>query len=410
MTEEKYVSIGSVKFGADPEFFFRDKKTKKVIGSEKVIDRALGFESGEVIRDGVQGEINLKPSTCREIFGGKLLSVIRDLNHWLEKNRPDVIADFYTPNVKVTKKEMESLSMDSQQFGCAPSFNAYKRGQQRIDKDGMEYRWRSAGGHIHIGARKRATVSTIKVADLLVGIPSIILDKAKNNKERRTTYGKAGEYRKTTYGFEYRTLSNFWLMDYRMISMVMGFMRTAVAIGSEKWARDKLLSLFDSDEVQRVINENDEERAREMFKVIHKEVCDMIKPRNRNSPYSPLFYKRLKKFMSYKDPMGKFGLRHKDMSSYTSKHYGVGSIGAEKFLCSMPVRAENKLIVGQKVRIKRDLDKLDWSDIGLASEMKRLEGRVYSITSIESPITPPVTYRLSNRSWIWLEEALEPVN
>jgi hypothetical protein len=51
----------------------------------------------------------------------------------------------------------------------------------------------------------------ITICDCLLGLPSIMLDRNPMQRERRTLYGMAGEYRKPDHGVEYRTLSNFWL-------------------------------------------------------------------------------------------------------------------------------------------------------------------------------------------------------
>lgn len=46
--------------------------------------------------------------------------------------------------------------------------------------------------------------------DAYVGIPSILYD---TDTERRTLYGKAGCFRLCSYGFEYRTLSSYWIAN-----------------------------------------------------------------------------------------------------------------------------------------------------------------------------------------------------
>src|SRR5690606_33440357 len=70
--------------------------------------------------------------------------------------------------------------------------------------------FRYAGFHIHLGYETDSllnTVELIKALDLFVGVPSVIFDEDKT--DRRKQYGKAGEFRMTTYGCEYRVLGSY---------------------------------------------------------------------------------------------------------------------------------------------------------------------------------------------------------
>lgn len=61
--------------------------------------------------------------------------------------------------------------------------------------------------HIHIGYENRSvetSLQLIKLMDLFVGLLGVIYDK---DRKRRSLYGKAGCFRLTPYGFEYRVLS-----------------------------------------------------------------------------------------------------------------------------------------------------------------------------------------------------------
>src|ERR1039458_3045059 len=83
----------AVSLGCDPEFFFA--KGGKVIGSEKVLD-AGGIETkpqdqvanyhpkgeniSKFIMDGVQAELNPRPSSCRALLGNEIRACFRDLH------------------------------------------------------------------------------------------------------------------------------------------------------------------------------------------------------------------------------------------------------------------------------------------------------------------------------------------
>ena len=75
-------------------------------------------------------------------------------------------------------------------------------------------------GHIHIGYDKidfDTSIKLLKLFDYFLGVPSIVLDR---DTERRKMYGNAGCFRLKEYGFEYRTLSNFWLQSTELMEWV----------------------------------------------------------------------------------------------------------------------------------------------------------------------------------------------
>jgi len=120
-----------ITMGCDPEFFFTDGRGK-VVGSEKVlpkrginVDDGWGYEVGKVIIDGVQAELNPPPNTCRALLGNDIHYCFRNLARRLKKEGMNLGVDF-KPLVKITQKELDSLSEASKRFGCAPSTNIYK--------------------------------------------------------------------------------------------------------------------------------------------------------------------------------------------------------------------------------------------------------------------------------------------
>jgi hypothetical protein len=115
---------------------------------------------------------------------------------------------------------------DARRVGCAKDFCAYEMQQ----KDGpvqeiSEGNLRSCGGHIHLGADILTSdgpepILAVYLLDLLVGVPSLWLDKDPTSPKRRAIYGKAGRYRVKTYGIEYRPLGNFWLESPEMVALI----------------------------------------------------------------------------------------------------------------------------------------------------------------------------------------------
>lgn len=297
----------AVTFGADPEFFFKNKEGH-IVGAEKVlpIDGA-GIElhgdgtssKPQVVIDGVQGEFNVFPATCRQAFSGYIRNCFLIANRAAQEH--GLVLDF-SQTVEVTEDEMASLSPKSQQFGCAPSLNVY--GEFKIPvADSSKFFQRSAGGHIHIGGAGYSNVDKmlkspkelIPMFDVLVGNTMVMLDRDAGNIERRKVYGRAGEYRLPSHGIEYRTLSNFWLRDYKLMSFVFGMARFAVNVAVNPVLSSEIMNRVDMTKIQKAINENDFDLAVANFNAI-KDVVRGVAPGMDASPFFPLQGARMEKF------------------------------------------------------------------------------------------------------------------
>lgn len=264
----KIENIVSVSLGCDPEFFF--SRQGKIIGAEKVINQKTGLEVGgatKVIVDGVQCELNPETSTCRQSLARNIGYCFQKLAATLDK---ETKIDF-SSTIKITKEELDTLSDEAKIFGCAPSKNTKKANEDIVKlKDPSTYLYRSAGGHIHLGfSPKYDTEKLVSVLDVLVGNTCVLIDRDESNIERRKVYGRAGEYREPEYGLEYRTLSNFWLRSYPLMSFVFSLARYSVRmVASSTNSNDfagYLLSLVDIDKVHAAINNNDFDLAYENF-------------------------------------------------------------------------------------------------------------------------------------------------
>lgn len=293
----KKLALHMCMFGCDPEFFI--EKDKQIIGSEKVIDIKKGLEiesdsilgkngscyhkenKSKFVVDGVQIELNPRPDRCRARIGNELSICFTQLQEKLKEDKA-LKVNFKT-TVKVSKKELDSLNPKSKVFGCAPSKSLANKGKESaITINAEKYRYRSAGGHIHIGKDEMyPTLPTpmldnperfVALLDILLGNICVLIDRNEGNIERRRIYGKAGEYRTPPHGVEYRTLSNFWLRSYPLMSFVMGMARMAVSVINDSTETDdyekELLALVDMDDIHKAINENDFNLAQSNFNKI----------------------------------------------------------------------------------------------------------------------------------------------
>lgn len=334
-TEIPKMRFCTIQFGCDPEFFF--EKAGKIVGSEKIIDinkgieispneggnRSVGKGQSKFIVDGVQAELNPRPDTCRARLGNEISTCFRVLAKQIKAD-PSLSINF-APTVKITSEELDSLDEKSKTFGCMPSKNARETGKSAVKlRDPKIYKYRSAGGHIHISPcndygdeKTRQAIfqepeRLVTIMDIIVGNTCVLLDRDPSNKERRKVYGRAGEYRTPSHGLEYRTLSNFWLRAYPLMSFVMALTRLAVSIRANSINSNidyekELLNLVNLKQIQKAINNNDFDLAKKNFKKIKEYIEDYVGadfPLNRE--FLPMFNLVVKKGLDFffkEDPL-----------------------------------------------------------------------------------------------------------
>lgn len=289
----KKLRFFSIVFGCDPEFFFR--MAGQVIGADKIlprsgleftkdefagelsrgVDTSVGGSNSRIIIDGVQAELNPRPNTCRANIGNEIACCFKKLAEHMKEYK-SVGIDF-AQTIKLSDDDFDSLSDDSKKFGCMPSKNSHQGGKNgKITVNPATYRFRSAGGHLHIGNAKNSPevqavldnpTRLVQLMDILVGNTCVLIDRDPGNIERRKVYGKAGEFRTPPHGVEYRTLSNFWLRSYQLMSLVMGLARHAVIIVANDMDGE-FLKKVNMEDVAEAINTNNFTLALRNFKKI----------------------------------------------------------------------------------------------------------------------------------------------
>lgn len=234
--------------GCDPELFVsretgKVRKRQAIVGSEVILPpEGLKDPSGNsVVRDGVQIELHPTQSHCRAYVSNDIQRCFRMLDAQVHRAAKDakmpLKLDFRSV-VKLSKGDMNRLSPESRRLNCIPSKNVY--GRKHIQKDGERFMMRSAAGHIHIGSpavkEHLDERRLVHVLDVLVGNTLVMVDRDPLAIERRKIYGRAGEYRTPAHGLEYRTPSNFWLKNYKLMSLSMGLVKTAFHVASAEKA------------------------------------------------------------------------------------------------------------------------------------------------------------------------------
>lgn len=113
--------------------------------------------------------------------------------------------------------------------------------------------------HIHIGYENPnidTSLSLIKYLDVYLGIPSVLKDK---DIRRRSLYGKAGCFRLTKYGLEYRTLSSSMMSSTKKLVFVWNQILKAIE------AYENSFDIPSSEEVQYAINNSDDVLAKRLI-------------------------------------------------------------------------------------------------------------------------------------------------
>lgn len=223
--------IKNVTVGTDPEVFIRDIISKKIISAEGLIGGtkqrplALKARPGCAIQeDNVMAEFNVNYTTL-----DNPKALWSDIDYVLKHIDKKVAKVGYEIAIHPSAK-LEWKWLDTEQariMGCDPDYNAWIGDINK--KEANTTNLRCCGGHIHIGYDNpeiQVSVDLIKLMDLYLGVPSILLD---SDTDRKKLYGKAGCFRFTDFGCEYRVLSNFWIGSLKSVQWMFRQVRLAVA-------------------------------------------------------------------------------------------------------------------------------------------------------------------------------------
>lgn len=204
--------------GADPELFVfignRPVSAHDLIPGTKV--KPFPVPGGAIQVDGTAAEFNINPAVSFEEFDNNIDLVLGSLRGYLPAN-----AELRAESFVVWEEDyFKELPFVARELGCMPDFNAWDGRRNPKPRLKESPTLRTAAGHIHIGFTQNASLqdpSHIVAAQLMaqlmdwhVGAWSCEVD---TDKTRRLLYGKAGACRYKTYGVEYRTLSNFWVLN-----------------------------------------------------------------------------------------------------------------------------------------------------------------------------------------------------
>lgn len=252
--------INNFTVGADPELFLKQNgelvSAEGIIGGSKHKPKRIDDKGHFVQEDNVMVEFNIPPCNTKEEFVEEIGFMIDWLNAFVKVKGFEL--DFSASGVldeKYLKTEQAC------EFGCEPDYNVYLKDINQAPEPSTNLR--CCGGHIHIGYNKpdqETTEYIVYALDIMIGLDSILLD---NDRLRRSMYGKAGSFRFKDYGLEYRTLSNFWIKDEKLISWVYERVEKAIDLVNSG-LMPSILEKFENN-IQNVINKNDIEKSIELY-------------------------------------------------------------------------------------------------------------------------------------------------
>lgn len=257
--------------GSDPEFLLADsdgiKSAITVLkrGKKDPIDLEDGYS---IYYDNTMFEASLPPAKSKEEFRGIFKNLFKKIKNITSMN---VVA---MPSHNFSLEECSHP--EALVSGCNPELDVYER-KFYTPPDFTKETFRSAGGHIHIGREDFNKIEDydydepllgcdskekmIKLMDVLVGLPLTVIDNLEESKKRKKIYGKAGRYRKTKYGVEYRTLSNYWLSNPELVDLVYDLTEKSYNYLFEGKELNEEISL----KTREIINYDQQEKALELI-------------------------------------------------------------------------------------------------------------------------------------------------
>lgn len=259
-----------ITLGADPELMLVRRDDRKIVSSIPVLKRNKNnpIDLGDGIRtysDNVLVEAAFPPSRSIEGAVETMRKALVRIHEKLGKNYELLPQASHVYDGKELGKKGEKNP--AWEVGCSPNFDVYADAMNMPGdfSSGL----RTGSFHIHIGNANyrnprcgdelmsvESKQDAIKIMDIFVGCASVLFDKDPTAPARRALYGKAGEYRPTDYGVEYRCLGNYGLRSpelTRLVFELAGYAMTHIRNGT---AKDVLKSV-DPIKVQLAINDND---------------------------------------------------------------------------------------------------------------------------------------------------------
>jgi hypothetical protein len=260
---------GQYTIGCDPEYFLMEEGrfVSSIPFCEGTKDEPVALPNGGfVMRDNVAVEFGITPAKTVNQWVNNINTTLEDMKNYL----PDNLKLVAVPSANFPRKEL--LHDEAKKFGCDPDYNAWSGEKNTPPDDCTTSTFRSCGGHIHIGyvkdsgndflLDKYGRLRVIRTMDCFHGMVSTLLDNSPEAIARRNLYGKAGCFRRTDYGVEYRTLSNFWCQTDSLKRLMYYLTDDVLTVVRESDDEYVIELCGGADRVQTIINTGDVKAAK----------------------------------------------------------------------------------------------------------------------------------------------------
>jgi hypothetical protein len=271
-------------FGSDPEVFIA--KDGKIVNATKVLpnkENKICRGSTSVYYDNVLAELQVSPAETASEAIHNFRKAFQLLQNTVSDHEIVIESAHWFVDSELDNEE-------SRVVGCNSEFCAYTLEQRNPPQDVIKTTgFRTAGGHIHLGKNdlfqdSKDILSTIRMLDLFVGIPSVLIDHDTTQKYRRKIYGHAGSHRIPDHGVEYRCLGNFWIKSPQLVELIYDLTCYTISFvedGQHKkfWNTDAsfdedidqntLCFGYDSKQLQNCINNCDKRKAEKFMHIVN---------------------------------------------------------------------------------------------------------------------------------------------
>ncbi len=264
----------AVSIGSDPELMLFDTQLGRIVsaipvikqGKDNPIDLGCGFR---MYWDNVLMELAMPPVETGEQFIANFSALLKRAQAHLGKRyRMVALAahDYHPDELK------DPVALE---IGCSPNFDVYTESMNRPApfSSGL----RTGSFHLHLGNKdyqsgegKMLDFTTrnnaVKLLDIILGCGSVLWDQDKSSHARRALYGKAGEFRPTSYGIEYRVLGPYVMRSPELMRLMFSLLDYAVELMRED-NEQPVLDACQPALVKEAINEGDKELAMSLLLV-----------------------------------------------------------------------------------------------------------------------------------------------
>jgi len=278
-------------FGSDPEFIVQ--KDNKFISAIDIVqgdaDNRVTVQGHQFYHDNVLAECAIKPGKSKD-------EVIENFKECFSIYANMISPYKLNPTAAHVYKDSDLDNPEARMAGCSPDWCAYQLKLMEIPQGQFfTSNLRVAGGHIHLGETKGVLLEELMhfpivfLLDLFVGFPLMCMGNTAS-KKRRVLYGKAGRYRPTSYGIEYRTPDNHWLCSPKMVSIVYDLCKFVVNFVENKkykkyWKihKDKIGTTdlfecigYDTFKLRKCIDTSNRKIGSDFMKILEKELPKVL--------------------------------------------------------------------------------------------------------------------------------------